>query len=142
MKPAREIELLWAEVRRLKQSLAKRPIKPPKGSSTALMTVTITGGNTLTTGQAGIKYSSSLITTVPSLYDPNVTSSFADGIGRGQLRINGTLQTGFYLVVNDPNSPIQRALVQNDVIAVYNTVGIPLATDPDQSVTCYVPLFL
>ena len=95
---AKEIDFLRREISKIKAELAKRAIKPPKGGSPIrLMTITITGGNTLTTGQAGIKYSSSTISTVPSAYDPNVTSSFIDGIGRGTLRINGTLQSGFCL---------------------------------------------
>ncbi len=63
-------------------------------------TISIIGGNTLSTGQIGIKYSSSLITSVPSAYDPTVTTSFIDGIGRGTLFINGVSQ-GIVLVVND-----------------------------------------
>lgn len=139
---AKELDFLRREIGKIKAELAKRAIRQPYGGAAKLLTITITGGNTLATGQAGVKYSSSTITTVPSAYDPNVTSSFIDGIGRGTLRINGTLQTGFYLVVNDTNSPFTRALVQNDVVAVYNTVSIPLASDPDTTVTAYVPLFL
>jgi hypothetical protein len=139
---ANEIAHIRQELVRLRAEIMKRPTRISPVGGNALKTITITGGNTLASGQAGIKASASEITSVPSAYDPNVDTSFIDGIGRGTLRINGTLQTGSFLVVNDTNSPIARALVQSDVIAVWNTVSIAVSGDPNgATVTAYVPLF-
>jgi hypothetical protein len=58
-------------------------IAKPAGGSSADYSLTIDCGQTLSDGSTlGIKWASPAPTTVPSLYDPTVTSSFIDGVGR------------------------------------------------------------
>lgn len=144
----REFEALQRDNERLRQELAKRPIRHPAGGApTQVYRIVITGGNTLATGQAGIKYQSSQVASVPSAYDPTVTSSFIDGIGRGDLYINGTL-IGKVLVVCDS----RQTAVTYDLLGGTDadridcpaaTVAIPIAGDPDgATVAAYVPDFL
>ena len=78
------------------------------------MVLSIVGGNTLETTQTGINYQSGTITSVPSAYDPNVTSSFIDGIGRGTLYKDGVAQTGYVLIVNDDRGTFRNALLVSD----------------------------
>lgn len=124
------------------------PVIPPRvlTYAPALRFIRIVGGNTLTTGQAGCKYSSSLISTVPSLYDPAVDSSYIDGICEGDLYIAGQTGTfltgGRVLMVNDTRSPLATSLVADDVVYVgAEPITIPLVSDPTQYVTVYVPIF-
>jgi hypothetical protein len=139
----RRIADLERQIRKLREELTQRPFKPPKGSPTILRTVIIDQGNTLATGQSGCKYSSSAITSVPSAYDPSVTTSFIDGICRGTLYENGVSTGNYVLVLNDSTASVQRALVQNDVVAVQAAVSIPVAGDPNgATVSAYPALFL
>ncbi len=117
----------------------------PGGSP--LMYITITGGNTLSDGSTlGIKLKTGLggVATVPSVYDPNVTTTFVDGIGRGVLTIAGVVQSGYVLVVNDQESmsAIQTALAATWRVTVLPTTRfIPLSGDPTQGVNAYQPYF-
>lgn len=137
----RRLDEMAREIRKLRQELAQRPIKPPKGSPSAIYTLDIDRGNTLSDGVTlGIKYASAP-SSVPSLYDPTVTSSFIDGVGRATLRINGVSQ-GFVLVAHytGTGSPLQLALFQGQiVVSSPATVTLPLVSDATQSVTLYVP---
>lgn len=139
------IREMQREIRWLKNEMAKRPIKTRGGSPTAQKWIKIDRGNTLNDGiTLGIKYVAGGVATVPSLYDPTVTSTFIDGIGRGTLYVNGT-DSGLVLVVNANIfnvSIIVQALFTNDRVQAITTVAIPLAGDPTQSVTCYVPYFI
>lgn len=141
---AREIDALRRELVALRREVAQRNVIPPKGASAvSLRTVSVVSGQTLTSGQAGVKYSSAAVTSVPSAYDPAVTSTFIDGIGRGTLYVNGIVQSGYVLLLNDSTCAIQRALVVSDVVAVQNAVSIPVAGDPNgASVSVYPILFL
>ena len=138
----REFRWLTAEVRALRQELTQRPLRGGGGGSSALYTLDIDRGNTLSDGSTlGIKWASPAPTTVPSLYDPTVTSSFVDGIGRATLRINGVSQ-GLVLVAHytGNGSPLTLALRQGlVVVSSPATVSLPLLGDPTQSVTLYVP---
>ena len=138
----RRIVDLEREVRRLRQSQAQRIVKPPKGGSSALYTLEIDRGNTLSDGSTlGIKWASPAPTTVPSLYDPTVTSSFIDGIGRATLRMNGT-SLGLVLVAHytGNGSPLTLALRSGQVVATSATVTtLPLVSDATQSVSLYIP---
>lgn len=102
------------------------------------MFVNIVSGNTLDSGQLGVKYSSSAITSVPSAYDPNVTSSFIDGIGRGTLYINGVVQAGYVLVVNDTNGVNRNAVIIGENPYTGGTVAIPISGGGGTSVNAYV----
>ncbi len=136
---------LEREVRRLRQGIAQRPIKPPKGSGAApsLRVITIIGGNTLGTGQTGIKYSSSAITDVGSSYNPDVDTSFSDGIGRGTLSIDGVIQSSKVLVCNDSTgAAITFALLASDVVVTAATKTVTVGGDPNTTLTVYVPLFM
>ncbi len=116
---------------------------PVGGGSSVLYTLQIDRGNTLSDGSTlGIKWASPAPTTVPSLYDPNVTSAFIDGIGRATLYINGVAQSGYVLVAHytGNGSPLTLALVQNEIcITTGATISLPLVSDSTKSVALYIP---
>ncbi len=137
----REFEELRREVRQLRQDVAQRAIGGGGAKVQPLMKLTVTGGNTLVSGETGIKFAS--VASVPSAYDPNVDTTFVDGIGRGTLRIDGVVQSGFVLIVNDGTGGINFALLANDLPVTVSTKSIAVAGDPNgATVTCYVPHFL
>lgn len=76
--------------------------------------IQIDQGQTLESGDLGIKYSSTPITSFPSAYDPNTMTSFMDGVGRGILYVNGIARTGYVLVINDSQSTIASSVIQGD----------------------------
>lgn len=90
--------------------------------------VTIDKGNTLETGQDGVKYyDNGVMASVPAAYDPDAQDTFTDGIGRGTLTVNGVVQDGYVLVVNDDRGSFRNALFQGDVVWVGDSVLIPVA---------------
>ncbi len=137
-----DIRALQQEIRWLKREIAARAVKKKGGGgATTLRTIRIDRGNTLTTGQLGCKYSSSAITDVPSAYDPNVTSSFIDGVCRGTLHLNGVAQSGFVLCHNDSTGALSEALVTTDVVVVGAAISMTVAGDPATTVLSYPALF-
>lgn len=138
----REFEEMRRDIRRLQQELTKRPLTGGGGGTSKLRMLTIIGGNTLSDGSTlGIKWKNPAPTTVPSLYDPTVDTTFIDGIGRATLTVDGTSQ-GTVLVAHysGNGSAYQLALFAGDVIVTSTaTVSLPLASDATQSVTLYVP---
>ena len=88
--------------------------------------VEVTGGNTLDTGEVGINTYAGTLPSVPSAYDPNVTSTFINGIGRGRLYVNGNLIAGYVLIVNDNRGSFYNALLQGDVKYAGGPVTIPV----------------
>lgn len=151
--PDRRLTYLEAEVKRLRQGLAQRIIKPPKGSSLPKWHLRIVDGQTVFSSGAttyyGITRSGSQVTTVPSLYDPTSVGSTAglftavSGIGRAFLAINGVEQANLVLVVHDnrTGAMITHALIETNRVESVTLVSIPLASDATQSVQAYVPLF-
>ncbi len=140
----RRLDDMQSEIMRLQRELEQRHIYTV-GSVSTTYTLVIDVGNTLSDATTlGIKFKSSTINTVPSLYDPNVDTSFTDGIGRARLYKNRVIQTGYVLVVNDgrSGSQINKALFQNDRCSSLGTTSIPLAADATKSVTVYIPYFL
>jgi hypothetical protein len=131
MKIDQEIRLLKEQVRALSQRIEQRPvvqtIKIP-----SQMFLIIDQGNTLDSGQPGIKHLTTLLTSITA-YDPNVTTSFVDGIGRARLVKDGVLQTDYVLVCNDVRSLWAASLLRDDTIAVAATTLI-------SGVTVYVPI--
>lgn len=110
----------------------------------AAMILTITGGNTLADAVTlGIKKVST-ISSVPSAYDPNVDTTFIDGIGRGTLELDGVAQSGFVLIVNDGRlaSPVTFALFATGRVACFAVSSILISgSATGASVTVYVPYF-
>lgn len=100
--------------------------------------IQVTGGNTLGTGQTGIKLAS--VSNVPSAYDPNVTTTFIDGIGRGVLYRNGSPTNGYVLIMNNSSSPniFNNVLISNDIIFAGGPTPVPVSGTSDY-VMCYVP---
>lgn len=117
-----------AEKRREKQEQSRNLPSRFQGSTSPYLYVLIVGGNELETGQQGVVYMDGAgVETVPSAYDPDVTSSFTNGIGRGTLYKNGVAQDGYVLVVNDDRGSFRNALVENDVVLVGDAVSIPVS---------------
>lgn len=154
MRQSNEITRLRRENIKLRQALAQRPVKPPKGSSAVRWHVEIIDGQTAysvgATTYYGLLKSASAITEVPSVYDPNAFAATPGlftaitGIGRGKLYVNGVSQSGFVLVAHYASSPnlITYGILNGEFVESESTVTIPLTGDPTQSVTCYLPLFM
>lgn len=124
-----------ANEKREKQEQSRNIPSRFAGGGTEYNTAKIVSGNTLETGQAGIKYKSPIITSVPSAYDPDVTSTFIDGIGRGKLYVNGVEQDGYVLIINDDHGSFGNALRFDDIIFAGGPVSIPVTGGG--SVSCY-----
>lgn len=118
----------------LARRITQRQIVIPGDGGQPYRTILIDGGNTLETGQDGVVYEAT-VASVPSAYDPDVTSSFIDGIGRGTLYINGVAQDGYVLVVNSDDGTFRNALVADDVIYSGGPISIPV--DGGGSVQAY-----
>jgi hypothetical protein len=131
MKIDQEIRLLKEQVRALSQRIEQRPVVQTI-KATQVLYLIIDKGNILDDGSDGIKLSTTLITSIPA-YDPNVNTSFVDGIGRAQLVANGEILSGYVLVVNDLRSQWQSALMKTDPIASSGSVFI-------SGQLCYVPV--
>lgn len=102
--------------------------------------IIIMGGNTLDTGEDGVKWSATIITTLDAAYDPNTGTSFQDGIGRGRLFINGEEQDDKVLVVNE-GSAFGHALRGDNVgtdgpdrVWAFSAVSKPVATGGSKTV--------
>lgn len=130
------IRQLCEDVADLKRRVAAMPVVVSPYQP-AQMFLGIDRGNTLVTGQFGIKNVTTVITSVPSAYDPNVTSSFIDGIGRAQLIKDGVIQDGYVLVCNDLRSAWRSAFTTGDAVATTGTVNISYGAG---SITAYVPV--
>lgn len=133
----RELLQVWEAIKDLRRRVSQKPnviLSPPL----PYMFVNIVSGNTLDSGQLGVKYSSSEIATVPSAYDPTVTSSFIDGIGRGTLYINGTAQASYVLVVNDTRGVNRNAVIIGENPYTGGSVEIPVSGGGGTTVRAYV----
>lgn len=119
------IRELRQKIEQLKRQLDQRPVFINPSSTPKYRTVWVDRGNTLDTGQLGVLYEAN-VNTVPSEYDPDATSSFVSGIGRGTLYINGVAQDGYVLIVNDNRGSFRNALIQGDVIFAGGPVNIPV----------------
>jgi hypothetical protein len=139
----RRIDDMQAEIGRLRRELDQRPLISVGSASVKFQVANIIGGNTLSTGQSGINYSASQITTVPSAYDPDIDVAFIDGIGRATYYINGTLQTSNILIANCASigSPMSRSLLAGVMVRVISTTSILVGAGPS-TVTAYVIAFL
>jgi len=134
MSMQQQIRDLQAEVRRLSARIDQRPIVHVP--SLKYYSILVDKGNTLETGQFGVKYVTPNLTTVPSAYDPTVTDSFIDGIGRGTLYINGVAQANKVLLVNDDHGSFRNALVQGDVVWCHTPIYLLVGAGPS-TVTVY-----
>lgn len=123
----KRIRELQQEIIQLRRRMEQRPVIFTTKAQANYYTVAILDGNTIDTGQDGIKYYEGEIASVPSQYDPDVDDSFTDGIGRGTLYKNGVAQDGYVLVVNDDRGSFQNALVVGDVIYAGGPVHIPVS---------------
>jgi hypothetical protein len=126
-----EIRMLKEQVRSLSQRIEQRPVVQTVKIPSQMFLI-IDQGNTLDSGQFGIKHLTTLLTSVPA-YDPNVATSFVDGIGRARLVKDGVLQTDYVLVCNDVRSLWAASLLRDDTIAVAAIILIG-------GVTCYLPV--
>lgn len=123
------------EIQQLKARVDQRAIFFTTSGKRPYMVLTIVDGNELETGQDGIVYEAN-VATVPSAYDPTVTSTFIDGIGRATLHIDGVAQADYVLVVNDSRGTFGNALLAGDQIFTEGAVSIPV--DGGGSVRAYV----
>lgn len=125
---------IWAAIKDLRRRVTQKPDTILSVPVQDLVLV-IVGGNTLETGQPGVVYEAT-VSSVPSAYDPNVTSTFIDGIGRATLYRNGVAQEGYVLVVNSDDGTWRNAAFQNDPIISSGTVSIPVSGG-DETVRAY-----
>ena len=125
------IRQLCEDVADLKRRVAAMPVvvSPYQRSVIYLQ---VDKGNILDDGSDGIKFSVTLITSIPA-YDPNINTSFITGIGRARAVRDGEIQDGYVLVVNDIRSNWASALLTGDPIASSGSVVI-------SGQVCYVPV--
>jgi hypothetical protein len=121
--------LQWAkrELTWLRQRLERIDAQQKLVRSSSEYLIVIDQGNTLEEGSTGINYYEGTLTSVPEAYDPNVTTSFMDGIGRGTLYKDNVAQDGYVLVINDDHGSFRNALFQGDPIRTSGAVSIPVA---------------
>lgn len=133
------IRQLCEDVADLKRRVAAMPVvvSPYQPSQ---MFLVIDKGNIITpSAQDGIIHVGTQINSVPSAYNPNVTSSFIDGIGRARLVRDGAIDlTNYVLVCSDVRSLWQSSLLQNDAISTTGTAQI--AVSGGGFVTVYIPV--
>jgi hypothetical protein len=98
----------------------------------SFLTIETIGGNILATGETGVKWAA--VSSVPSQYDPQVDTSFCDGIGVGYLKMNGAyidLPAGGHrkvLIVNDSSGGFStRALLAGDTFRTVCSKQISVA---------------
>lgn len=132
------IKALRDELERLRRRVEQRPLLVTGKGGTPYMFVLIEGGNTLDSGEDGVIFEDTTIASVPSAYDPNVTSTFIDGIGRGTLYVNGAAQSGYVLVVNDDRGVNRNAVLAGESPYAGSTVAIPVSGGGGATVTAYV----
>ncbi len=129
---------LERRIRQLESGQARRPIwQPPTARPQKIITVSIIGGNVLSSGGQGIKSVSSL-TSVPVKYDPATDTSFIDGIGYGLLGLNGVYDGTRVLVVNNGGGLTFNSfpLIANNVIISSGAIFLTLGGGPD-SISAY-----
>lgn len=122
-----DVRKLRDDLEKLRRRLEQRPVLATGKGGSPVRTILIDGGNTLEEGSNGINYEAS-VTSVPSAYDPDVTSTFIDGIGRGTLYVDGVAQDGYVLVVNSNDGTWRNALLgdDQDVVAAGGPISIPV----------------
>lgn len=95
----------------------------------------VIGGNVLTADPfIGILFSETEITELPTAYDPDVDTSFIDGIGRGWLYKNGVLQPKRVLILNDPRGGSGAAFILDDGYLSGVPIRIPVAGGGSEAV--------
>lgn len=130
------IKELRGEVERLRRRMEQRPVLSTAKGSIIDRTIIIIGGNVITADPFdGIKYVTD-VTSVPSAYDPNVDTSFIDGIGRGTLYIDNIAQTDKVLIVNDSRGGGGDTLIPSD--RIYAGAAVQIDVDGGGTVTAYV----
>ncbi len=140
----RMLDDLRAEVARLKRQVEQRPMISVGGGGAAnpILSLQILGGNILSDAITdGIVWAASPVTSVPTHYDPDVDTTFIDGIGYAVLYSDGAF-VGNVLVAHysGNGSPLQLALAAGMTVRAQTTVSLPVdATDPVEFITAYVP---
>lgn len=141
MRRTRELERECAELR---QRNAVSPIQLKAAGGVADdFRIVIVQGNTLATGQDGIKVAAAAITNVPTAYDPDTPGTAMDGIGWGELYKNGSFQ-GYVLVCNDRSGgttidfDLLGSVPGPDVCSIAVTKSVTVGGDPLVTLTVYV----
>jgi hypothetical protein len=119
-----------ARVAALTDRVAARPAIAGKagGGSEPERLVSIIGGNLLGSGAYGIKFVSAL-PTVDKFYDPDVDTTFPDGLGYATYYVDGVLEPENVIVIHDWT--IYRApLISGLVLPVRGTMTIPITPTP------------
>lgn len=113
----REIKAIWQRIEKIDVQQRILPSRKYR--------ILIVGGNTLEEGSAGINYEAN-VPSVPSAYDPDVTSSFIDGVGRGTLYVDGVARDGYVLVLCSDAGTFRNALVAGDVVVSGGPIRLPV----------------
>jgi hypothetical protein len=100
------------------------------GGHEPFYSLSVIGGNTLSSGQAGIKHIAELVTEVPSNYDPNTLPSCDDGWGYGYLYIDGEVQDDLVLIVNDQHGSLGD-IVETNPFFSRGPISLPVAGSPN-----------
>jgi hypothetical protein len=133
------------QIDRLERGLAQRPIRVSGDTSARVVTLAIIDGNTLTSGQLGIKRKASTINETFAADEATMISSGAtlpDGVGRAYIWIDGAqVFDGSgnplkVLVGHDTRSPIAVALGAGEWMAAYS-IKIKVGTYGGEDILAY-----
>ena len=111
----RELSLVAEQTRDTENRLRAKPIFGGGGGDKTLKSCNIYGGNTLLPSSSnGIKWASTPITSSP-VYDPQVATSFIDGVGKALLLDGSNV---YILILNDSTCYHNSALVAEQPIKI------------------------
>ncbi len=135
------VQILWEDSVTGADRYAVIRIGTPAQASN-VYSLRIVGGNTLSDAVTlGIRNVAIPMTTITSVWNPNVDTVFTNGIGRAILNINGADASGYVLVLNDSRTAAVRfsLFATETVLTNPATVTLPLVSDSTQTATFYVP---
>lgn len=144
MIPQQMFDEMLRKIRDLERQMKGIPSRFAGGGSVPSFSVgNIIGGNTLTSGQAGINYSSSQITSVPTAYNPDTDTTFITGIGRADYYVDSVKQTSKILIVNcaGVGSPWAKALLGGIMVRIIGFTSLQVGSSTN-SVTAGIVAFL
>ena len=105
--------------------LARRPLRLPPPPPTYQL-ILIGGGNTVNSQSGIATVYPSVLTSIPTKYDPSASPSTVNGIGWGYMQ-QGPLAGQYVLVVNDVRSSFGFFLFANQTVWTGAPISVPVA---------------
>jgi hypothetical protein len=118
------VQALQGQAAQLNLDTQRLPIILPKPSQPSYQVIIVGGGNTLASGQAGIKQAT--LTQATQAWNPNMPGTYDDGIGYGVLYDSSGNNLGNVLILNNGQF-VSYSLVASWQGLVVGTVLLPVA---------------